>query len=220
MKKIACTVVLSFLFVSCKQSEHPNANVFYFDISQPTNSSILGSIPNKFQGIYMSPDSLYLTITNNIIFSEKETKFRFHKKQIDSLKEYFDVVDGKYVLKDKTETFKSRKVGDSIELLSKRIDTIFKMSDSQIVKKIKSYLIVNQRDSIYWKVKILSLNRNSLIIRELSSIDDLRRMDSITKIHSKKIDSTTFSITPSRNEFKTFCKIKGLGIDSKFIKLK
>lgn len=221
MKKIALLFVLSFLMVSCKQSEVPaDGNNFYFENPQPINDSELSSIQNKFKGIYMSEDSLYLNITNDIIFSERETKFRFHKNEIDSLKQYFDMIDGKYISKDKKEIFNSKKVGDSIEFSSKDIDTIFKFSESQKAKRINGCLVLNQKDSIYWRVKLISLNKNTLTIKQLYSDNDLKRMDSITKIHSKKYDSLSYIISPSRKEFKRFNEIKDFGYDSKFIKVK
>lgn len=209
--------------LSCKHSETeaiPDGNNFYFENPQPINDSELSFFPNKFKGIYMSEDSLFLNITNNIIFSETVYKFRFHKTQLDSLNEYFDVVDGKHVSKDKKEIFNSKKVGDSIEFASKNIDTIFKFSDSQKAKRINGDLILNEKDSIYWKVKLISLNKNTLTIKQLYSDDDLKTMDSLTKINSKKIDSLTYIISPSRSEFKKFSKIKNFGYDSKFVKIK
>ncbi|WP_396145129.1 hypothetical protein [Flavobacterium sp.] len=221
MKKLALLFVLLFLMISCKQSEVPtDGNNFYFENPQPINDSELSSIPNKFKGIYMSEDSIFLNITNNMIFSEREYKFKFHKNQLDSLKEYFDVVDGKYISKDKKEIFNSKKVRDSIEFASKNIDTIFQLSDMQKAKRINGFLVLNQKDSIYWKVKLISLNKNTLAIKQLYSEDDLKRMDSITKIHSKKLDSLSYIISPSRKEFKSFNEIKDFGYDSKFIKVK
>ena len=168
----------------------------------------------------MNADSLYLNFTNDVIYSESDTKFRFHKNQIDSLKEYFDVVDGKYVSKDNKKIFNSKKVGDSIEFASKNIDTIFKFSKDQKAKRINGNLVLNQRDSIYWKVKIVSLNKNTLTIKQFYSDNDLKRMDSITNIHSKRIDSLSYIISPSRKEFKRFNAIKNFGYDSNYIKLK
>lgn len=223
MKKMSFLFVLFVLLVSCTQSATeaiPDGNNFYFENPQPINDSELSSIPNKFKGIYMNTDSVYLNITDNIIFYERENKFRFHKNQIDSLKEYFEVVNGKYISKDKKEIFNSKNVGDSIEFGSKNRDTIFKFSETQRAKRINGFLVLNQKDLIYWKVKLISLNKNTLTIKQLYSEDDLKRMDSITKIHSKKLDSLSYIISPSRKEFKSFNEIKDFGYDSKFIKVK
>lgn len=220
MKKLALVFVLSVLMVSCKQSQVPaDGNNFYFENPQPINDSELSAIPNKYKGIYMSEDSLFLNISNTMIFSEKENKFRFHKNEIDSLKQYFDVVNGKYISKDRKEIFNSKKVGDSIEFSSKDIDTIFKFSDTQKAKRINGYLVLNQKDSIYWKVKMISLNKSTLTIKQLYSDDDLKRMDSITKTHSKMLDSTSFVIYPKRSEFKEFLKLKKFGFDQEYQKI-
>ena len=222
MKKIVFLFVLSLLIFSCKQSSSeaiPDGNNFYFENPQPINDSELSSFPNKFKGVYMSEDSLFLNITNNMIFSEREYKFRYHKNQLDSLKEYFDVVDGKYISKDEKEIYNSKKVGDSIELLSKNIDTIFQLSDTQKAKRINGFLVLNQRDSIYWKVKLISLNNNALTIKQLYSDDDLKRIDSITKVHSKMIDSASFVISPKRREFTQFFKLKKFGFDQEYRKI-
>lgn len=221
MKKLTLLSIISVLMISCKETEAiPDGNNFFFENPQPINDSELSSIPNKFLGTYMNADSLYLNISDKAIFYERETKFRFHKNQIDSLKEYFDVVDGKYISKDNKEIFNAKKVGDSIEFVSKNSDTIFNFSDSRKAKRINGHLILNEKDSIYWKVKMLSLNKNTLNIKVLYSDDDLIKMDSITKIHSKQIDSLSYVITPSRVEFKSFSKVKNFGFDSKFVKVK
>lgn len=207
--------------ISCKQSEVPaDGNNFYFENLQPINDSELSSFPSKFRGIYMSEDSLFLNITNNMIFSEREYKFRFHKNQLDSLNEYFDVIDGKYISKYKNEIFNSKKVGDSIDFVSKNIDTLFFFSETKKAKRINGDLILNEKESNYWKVKLLSLNKKTLNVKVLCSDDDLKKIDSITKIHSKKIDSLSYIISPSRSEFKRFSKIKNFGFDSKFLKVK
>ncbi|MEO0037710.1 MAG: hypothetical protein RIQ59_921 [Bacteroidota bacterium] len=220
MKKIIVLFILSVLIFSCKKSEAvPFGYNFYFEAPQPINDSELSAFPNKFKGIYINSDSTCLNITDNVIFYESETKFRFHKKQIDSLKQYFDIVDGKYISKNTNEIFRFCKVGDSVEFKSKNIDTIFKFSDSQKAKRINGCLVLSERDSIYWRVKLICLNKKTITIKQLFSEDDLKRIDSITKIHSKLIDSTSFIITPMRIEFARFFKLKKLGFDQIYIKI-
>lgn len=219
MKKLALLIVLTFLFISCKNIgvPVPDGN-YYFENPQPINDSELRSIPNKFQGIYMNADSIRLNIEKNLIFTETENKFRFHKNQLDSLKEYFDVIDGKYISKDNKEIFNSKRVGDSIEMSYKNKDTIFIFSDFQKAKRINGNLVLSEKDSIYWKIKLVSLIKNKLVIKHLNSDIDLKRMDSITKIHSKMIDSTSFIISPNRREFNKFFDLKNFGFDQEYYK--
>jgi hypothetical protein len=63
------------------------------------------------------------------------------------------------------------------------------------------------------------LEKDELIIKYLYSEEDLKKMDSITKIKSQKIDSTTYLISPSRREFKSFFEVKNFGYDTKFKKV-
>lgn len=58
-------------FVSCKKAEYvPDGLNFYFENPQPINDAELSKIPNKFQGLFMSSDSVYLNIKEDIILKE------------------------------------------------------------------------------------------------------------------------------------------------------
>ncbi len=196
------------LIFSCKKQEAvPVGNNFYFENPQPINDSDLSLIPNKFQGIYINTDSVYVNIKKDVIYKEYRTKFRFHKNKIDSLNQYFDKVE---------EVYNSKLIGDSIELTIIDRDTVFVFSDFQRAKRINGNLVLSQKDSVYWKIKLLTLNRNKLIIKELYSDSDLIKMDSITKVHSRRIDSFAFIITPKRKEFKNFFKLKNFGYDQEY----
>ena len=52
------------------------------------------------------------------------------------------------------------------------------------------------------------------------SEEDLKRIDSVTKIKSAMIDSTLFILKPSRNEFKRILNIKDLGETAAYKKVK
>ncbi|MBC7523136.1 MAG: hypothetical protein H7239_01655 [Flavobacterium sp.] len=221
MKKIILILAIALSLASCKNSlEAPAGNNFYFENPQPINDSELATIPAKFLGNYINADSIKLSFTNNFIIAETRNNLTFHKNEMDSLKKEFKVVNGKYILKSSGEIFESKNIGDSIELRNKKFDTIFKFSPSQKAKRINGNLILNQKDSIYWKIKLISLNKNKLTIKQLYSNSDLKSLDSITKIHSKKIDSLNYIISPSRGEFKKFLQLKNFGFNQEFVKLK
>jgi hypothetical protein len=222
MKNFVILSAIIFLFFSCKHADTmatPVGNVFYFTKPQPINDSELNSFPNKFKGIYMNSDSVILKISDEMMYNEFEYKYRFHKNQRDSLLNYFDMIDGKYISKHDNGVYTSKIIGDSIEFTNIDIDTLFKFSDSQKAKRINGNLVLNQKDSIFWTVKMLTLSKNKLTIKQLFSDDDLKRIDSITKIHSKIIDSTSFILAPKRSEFLKFFKLKNLGYDSEFTKI-
>jgi hypothetical protein len=214
-------LVLGILaFLSCKRAEEaPIGLRFYFENPQPINDAELSKIPNKFKGLFMNSDSLYLNIKDDIILSESFFKFKFHNNYIDSLKNEFVLSKGKWVAKDDNEVFDFRQLKDSIELSSKKIDTFFMFSPTLKAKRFDGKLVLNYKDSIYWTVKSISLEKNSLKIKYIYSDEDLKRIDSLIIVKSTMVDSSSFIIKPSRNEFKRILNLKRLGMDSEYKKV-
>ena len=201
--------VLCLSIISCKDlaAEAPiSENNYYFENPQPINDSELSKIPNKFEGVFMNSDSVFLNFKENMILREILFRFKINKVDLDSLKKAHEI-------------YNYRMLKDSIEILVKEIDTIFIFSNSQKAKRINGHLILNEKDSIFWKVKMLSLDKNILTIRCISSDMDLKKIDSISKIKSKKIDSTSYIINPSRSEFKKILDLKNLEYKQEFKKL-
>lgn len=206
------------LFFSCKETEPAGLN-FYFENPQPINEAELSKIPNKFQGLFVSSDSVYLNIKENIILKERFYKLKFHNKDMDSLNKGFIISNGKCISKDDNEVFDYRQLKDSIELSKKEVDTFFIFSNSQKAKRISGQLVLNTKDSIFWKIKLINLDKNSLKIKYIYSDDDLKRMDSVTKVKSTMIDSSSFIIKPSQREFKNIINLKHLGEDIQYHKV-
>jgi hypothetical protein len=219
MKKIILVLAL-LIFLSCKKTEcEPDGLSFYFENPQPINDSELSKIPNKFRGLYMNQDSVYLNIKEGIIIKESFFKFKFHKKDMDSLKNEIVFSNGKYIFKDANKTFEYRQLRDSIEFSEKQIDTFFIFSDRNKAKRFDGKLVLNYKDSIYWKVKSLRLEENNLKIKFIYSEQDLKRIDSLTKVKSTMVDSSSFIIRPSRNEFKRILNLKKLGGEFEYRKV-
>lgn len=207
-------------FLSCKRVEaEPAGFNFYFENSQPINDAELSKIPNKFLGLFMNSDSVYVNVQENIILKEYYDKFRFHKKDFDSIKVDFDKVGNKYVSKLNKDIFECKYLEDSIEFSNKRIDTFFIFSDRNKAKRFDGQLVLNYKDSIYWTIKSIRLEKNRLKIKYIYSDEDLKRIDSLTKIKSTIVDSSSFIIKPSRNEFKRILNLKLLGSDLEYRKI-
>ena len=219
MKKY--TVLLGLLvFLSCKKAEGvPSGLGFYFEIPQPINDSELSKIPNKFLGLFMNSDSTYVNVQENIILKEYYDKFRFHKREFDSIKLDFDKVGDKYISKLNSTIFECKYLKDSIEFSNKRIDTFFIFSNTQKAKRFDGQLVLNYKDSIYWTIKSIRLENNNLKIKYIYSEEDLKRIDSLTKVKSTMIDSSSFIIKPSRNEFKRILNLKKLGGEFEYRKV-
>lgn len=167
----------------------------------------------------MNSDSLYFNVQDDVILKEFYDKFRFPKSEFDSIKLNFDKVGEKYISKFNKDVFDCKYLKDSIEFSNKRIDTFFIFSDRNKAKRFDGKLVLNYKDSIYWKVKIISVEKNRLKIKFIYTEQDLKRMDSLTKVKSTMLDSSSFVIKPSRNEFKRILNLKKLGGEYEYRKV-
>jgi hypothetical protein len=220
MKKILLLFSLAFLF-SCKKADVPAQDGFtlYFEKPQPIQDSELSKIPNRFRGLYANSDSIFINIKEDVILKESYYKFRFHKTQMDSLKQEFDYANGKYILKINREVFDYKTIGDSIEFSNKDEDTLFAFSNTQKAKRINGQLVLNTKEAVFWKTKIIQLEKHTLKIKEMYSAEDLIRLDSLTKLKSVSIDSSTFILKPSRKEFKSILNLKHFGFELEYNKV-
>ena len=224
MKKIFLIIAILAIIISCKKADAPAECVegcatFYFENPQPDNDSELDHFPSKFRGLYVNKDSTFIRIEEDRILEEYFWKFKIYKLKLDSLKAECDIVDGKLIPKDTKYSYDMLSKGDSIELIQKNIDTLFRFSLYQKVKRIDGQLILSKKDSIFWRARFVLLDKNILKFKNLYDLKDLKKLDSVTKIKAKKLDSTSYLIKPARSEFKKIFKIKNLGYDQEYKKV-
>lgn len=221
MRKTILILGILIVISSCRKANRAPYEGFdlYFENPQPVNDSELDRFPDKFKGLFMDSDSTFLRIDENAIRFENYNKFIIHKNQLDSLKGEYDIVDGKLIRKEKNQKYDMISKGDSIELVEKYVDTLFRFSYYNKAKRIDGKLVLSIRDSIFWRVKILTIENNVLRINNILLMEDLRRLDSITVIKSQKLDSTSFVVKPTRREFKSLLKLKNFGYEQQFKKV-
>lgn len=174
-------------------------------------------MPNKFIGNYINQDSTYLIIENQVIYYKWRTKNNISFSEFNSLKDSLKIVDNKIYFDD--EFVEYRKLKDSVEITNTNYDTLFSISDFNKAKRIKCLIVLNTKESIYWKIKVLSLNKSTLNLMTLVSEEDLTRLDSLSKNKVQKIDSTKNVIELSKSEFKRMLTLKKLGYIQEYEKL-
>ena len=219
MKNYFILVVSVVLFLSCKDK---TAESFYpsvlFKSSQPDNVSEMNHFPREYRGLYMSSDSNFIRILKDKILEEEVHSFAIHKNELDSIKEEFVIYKDKYISKISKDTFKIKNFKDSILFANKRVDTFFIFSASNKLKKIRNHLVISVKDSIFWEVKTLTLDKNSLLIKYIGGNEnDIEKLDSITKIKSKMLsDSSGYIVQPTKKEFKNYLNKYSNEYQSKF----
>lgn len=222
MKKIFLILVLIVLVFSCKKIRMrpcPDCFIFYFENPQPENDAEMDHFPARFRGIYMDKDSTFLRIEEDRIMYKYFWKYKIHKTEFDSIKGEYKIVGNQLTNKDTNEKSYMNAIGDSIEFNNTSIDTFFRLSYSHKLKRINNQLVLSTKDSIFWRIELMSLNNKILRIKEIYLPDDLKKLDSITVINGEKLDSMSYLLKPTRPEFKKILKIKKLGIDQEYIRI-
>nr|WP_315240350.1 hypothetical protein [uncultured Flavobacterium sp.] len=219
MKKSILMLILVISFGACKKVRMrpcPDCFFFYFENPQPVNDTELDHFPYKFRGLYIDKDSSFLRIEEDRIIAKYFGKHKMDKIEFDSIKQDFKIEGNLVTEKNSDKKMYIHIKGDSIEFTEPYIDTIFRLSYYQKLKRIDGQLVLSIKDSIFWKTQFFSLKNKTLKIKEIYLPDDLKKLDSVTVVKAEKVDSISYLIKPTRSEFKKILKIKKLGFDQEY----
>lgn len=194
----------------------PDCFIFYFENSQPENDTELDHFPVRFRGLYIDKDSSFLRIKEDRMIYKYFGTYKIHKIEFDSIKEEFTIIGNEATNKTTQEKSVIHIKGDSIEFKETFLDTFFRLSYYNKLKRIDGQLVLSKKDSIFWTTEIMSLNNKTLKIKEIYLPGDLKKLDSITEIKGEKLDSMSYLIKPTRSEFKKILRIKKMGTDSEY----
>jgi hypothetical protein len=222
MKKIILILFVTSIVIACKKEDAPACEdclAFYFEHPQPINFSELQGFPNRFKGLYISKDSTFIKIEEDRILREYFFKYRIHKRLCDSLKTEYNIVNNQLINRETKEKFDFYKKGDSLELVTNHIDTLFRFSYNQKAKRIKNQLVLSTRDSVLWRIEVLSLENKIIKFKNIYERKDLKKLDSVTATKGKMLDSTSYLIKPTPREFRNVLRIKHLGTDEDYKKI-
>ncbi|WP_123955323.1 hypothetical protein [Flavobacterium cheongpyeongense] len=212
-------MILVICFGACKKVRTlpcPDCFFFYFENPQPDDDSELDHFPHKYRGLYRNNDSTFIRIEEDRIIAKYFGKYKMDKIEFDSIKQDFKIEGNLVTEKNSEKKMYIHTKGDSIEFTEPYIDTIFRLSYYQKLKRIDGQLVLSIKDSIFWKTQFFSLKNKTLKIKEIYLPDDLKKLDSVTVVKAEKIDSMSYLIKPTRSEFKKILKIKKLGFDQEY----
>lgn len=216
MKKYLFLGIAVVAFISCKEELNEGMLNFYFDNPQPVNDSELSELPSGFRGTYASDDNERLVISDLAIYNENDFSETIHKSKVDSIGIY---KNGKVVF-DTGQVFNAVKRNDSLLITGVLRDTIFRLSATQKAKRINGQLVLSTKDSVFWKANIVSLERDSLKIKHLSTNEDYIAIQPLVKNLKASTDTTFVNINPTRAEFRKILKLKKLGWEKGYKKIR
>lgn len=203
-------LILALLLISCKEP------LVQFYKTQPENSRSLKFFPNKLIGNYYdSENEIDIEITNSMIIKKSTLKDTFNVKVLSEV----EVLRGDTLVNSKTfeKTFVKR-VNDTLFTNVLFKDTIFFISNENVLKKMKGYYFLNIKNSENnWIVKKLHFKNRLLNLNDISTTEEIEMLEEITE--TKKDSSEPFVIKPTKKQFRAFVKKNGFSKGEVYIKV-
>jgi len=181
-------------------------DVATFDKPQPPDSKSIPAFPSGILGHYINNhDPSSLTITSDMVTMSYEITNKIWPSQIDSTQ--FDLVKDSLVNKSTGDEYKVVLSGDTIIKVTFNTDTLFNLSNNDILKKYKGYYFLNkQNPNQYWSVYRLSLSKGLLILGTIRDSTDIKQLKEISE---NTEDSTGYHFKPTEKQFEKFVKQNG-----------
>lgn len=155
-----------------------------FGDPQPVTVDPLTKIPDIYRGIYWcNVDSATLYVDDKAFVRRKEFLIKTTLQEIETDPD-LDIVNGQLYVNDWEGYFPITKIEDTITTQLIMRDTIFSISDNQLVKAYKGHLVLNLKmKNNTWEVLVVSQRRDELLTISKAEIpEDLAKLDSITTV--------------------------------------
>ncbi|MDO1513925.1 hypothetical protein Q2T41_14785 [Maribacter confluentis] len=155
-----------------------------FGDPQPATVDPLIKIPDIYRGIYWcNVDSATLYVDDKAFVRRKEFLIKTTLQEIE-IDPDLDLVNEQLHVNDWEGYFPVTKKGDTITSQIILRDTIFAISDKQLVKTFRGHLVLNFKlNNDTWEVLVVSQRRDELLTISKAEIpEDLAKLDAITKV--------------------------------------
>ena len=209
MKQISLITIIIIFLLSCM----PDVR---FEEAQPARKSDLKKFPRNYRGKHLNlNDSSVLTIDSKKITREWN---QFSVIAKDSLSAELDTVIEEDIILKLSDNWQIeiKLIGDSAEVKSHRVNTVFSISENHKLRKYKGYLFLNYfLAENAWDVEVLKKENGLLSFEKLVYASDIDTLSEITNIEIVA-DTITFEIPeyilkPKRKELKQILKAKKAG---------
>lgn len=206
---------LFFIFQSCTSVT--------FEEPQPSDEPDLESIPAELTGKYLNlSDSSVFTVNTKLAIRTYLITVCEPLSKIDSLYELtadtFLILTDSLRMKthiinnaDTIQIFpdplrvKAQIINDTVCARFNYVDTIFNLSEKNVLRKYKQNYFMNVLEEKGWEVIKLELHKNKLYVATISSKEDVRKLRKITET----TDTTKTVFKPTPAQFKKFVRKRG-----------
>ena len=205
----ALLIALVLLFAACEEP-------VLFTRPQPVETASLDHFPKRWQGEYMLlEDSSRLVIGHRTMIAMNEWEIRRSVRDVDSTT---------FLIGDTLLAFgQGRSVpvfvrSDSVFGMIRLIDTLFTISDQQILKRMSGSLIINRaHGAAGWEVSRMTLSNGKLRIAE---IKDPGSMSVLNEVLVLPGDTISTALELSRRQFRGVVSNGGFVLDKEYMRLR
>jgi hypothetical protein len=203
----ALRILLGFLITAIMQS--CNYGILY-ENPQPEGLKNLQSFPENFIGSYRNDSSeVTILILPNRIIKISDYDISVSKAEIDTMKDCKLIGDSLYI-SDFNESIFVDIHSDSVFGTLSNHDTLFTISDKNILRKYKQSCFINLNyDTGLWQVIKLSEQGNGIefsIINQKVDYEKLNRLTPVKAFHEPNDSIANYQIKPTFKEFKAILK--------------
>jgi hypothetical protein len=177
-----------------------------YEVPQPGNSKNLDAFPVSIMGHYINDSSKNsLVILKNQVIKISNYDLAVSKNEIDTSKEGKLIGDSLY-LSDMNEVIPVKIKNDSVFGIMPQRDTVFRISELNLLRKYKDDLFLNLQcsDSSWQVIRLTGLATGEIEFSIVNNKVDLEKLDRITKVQVVKDKSDSlinYKINPTRKEF-------------------
>ena len=198
-------------------------NTVYFDQPQPEGLSDLKQLPIRYRGQYMDQDSTLLTITETLVIMKTNYEIVIKKSEIDSSKE-FKFENNKLINILTNSQVVYRIKNDTFYIKENNIDTLFNLSNTNIARKYKGYLILNTKWDNSWSAECFSLTNGTLKQIQIESKELFNKLSAIYEneiiMDSTQTDTIKMILKPTKKQFKQILNIEDSLVINEYKKIK
>jgi len=218
---VFCLSMLLLLSCGSKMEEES----IDFMEAQPAGSKNMDKFGKAYRGNYFNRyDSSFLEITSDKVIRTYVLQFKESKYDMDTIYELGNCTDPERISKLSQKGIFGRTEGDTIIGTYKEKDTIFTISDENVLRFYKSSYFLNyKRGQDRWKLQRLDLYKKTLSSSFILPNDSLFYTAPVKEVKELKDDSGkvyNYQIKPTKKELKNLIKAKAFTEDEVWVKIK
>jgi len=187
-----------------------------FSEPQPVGENNLETFPEKLQGQFLNEaDSSVLTIGKDLMVQHYHSLIAESKKDLDTL--YKLVNDSTIVNRETHDSSRVSLTADTVRGHIDVYDTLFHISEKNVLRKFKGYYFLNTAYGISWEVQMLDIHKQRITLGKIPSKEGMEKLKAIS---SADADSSNGNVQLTRDEFREFIKQGGFYITDEFVRIK